>query len=68
MAKDPEIQNLLRPISKAYSIHTGLHRVEGAEKMMTEPREEAALRLEWRDQEAQNGADGIWKRLRTDAL
>lgn len=68
MAKDPEIQNLLRPIGKAYSTHTGLHRAEGAEKMITELREEAGLRLEWQGQEAQNGAAGIWKRLRTDAL
>lgn len=46
MAKDPEIQSLLRPIGKAYSTHSGLNRAEGAEKMITEPREEAALRLE----------------------
>lgn len=39
-----------------YSTHTGLNRAEGAEKMMTELREEGALRLEWQDHEAQNGA------------
>lgn len=44
MTKDPEIQSLLRPVGKVYSTHSGLNRAEGAGKMITEPREEAARR------------------------